>query len=137
MPKSKVEVAARTLEVYEVEADNEDEARENWSDGELLSHDDEALDIEVLSVKPMKRQSSADTVSGSCPPHKRACLRSGTLGSRRGLGGKSTNGQSVRIPSSACRTTRAGIAADAYSTLPRVFHLFHPSFILGQARSAG
>ena len=32
-----VKVAARTLEVYEVEAENAADASENWSDGDLFA----------------------------------------------------------------------------------------------------
>jgi hypothetical protein len=51
MPIFTVKVAVRILEIYEIEAENEDEARENWADGSLEHHSDEALDTQVLSVK--------------------------------------------------------------------------------------
>jgi hypothetical protein len=51
MPRFTVRVAVRILEIYEVEAENEHEAREFWADGSLKHHSDEALDTEVLSVK--------------------------------------------------------------------------------------
>lgn len=51
MPIFTVKVAVRILEIYEIGAENEEEARENWADGSLEHHSDEALDTEVLSVK--------------------------------------------------------------------------------------
>ena len=36
---------------YLVEADDEESARDSWSEGELIHTNDEALDTEVLSVK--------------------------------------------------------------------------------------
>jgi hypothetical protein len=51
MPKFDVKVAVRILEIYEVEAASEEEARENWADGDLVHTSDGALDSEVLSVR--------------------------------------------------------------------------------------
>ncbi|MGO9468047.1 MAG: hypothetical protein ACLQVF_28270 [Isosphaeraceae bacterium] len=51
MKRSHVNVAVRILEIYEVEAADEAEARDCWSDGKLIHTSDEALDSEVLSVE--------------------------------------------------------------------------------------
>lgn len=46
-----VKVAVQILEIYEVEAEDEETASESWSDGKLIHTNDEALDSTVLSVK--------------------------------------------------------------------------------------
>jgi hypothetical protein len=46
-----VKVAIRILEIYKVEAEDEESARDMWCDGDLIHTSDEALDSEVLSVK--------------------------------------------------------------------------------------
>jgi hypothetical protein len=51
MKKFRVKVAVTTLEIYALEAEDEAEARDCWSDGDLIHTDDEALETEVLSVE--------------------------------------------------------------------------------------
>lgn len=51
MTKYRVNIAVRSLEIYEVDADDAESAQAQWGDGELIHTDDEALDSEVLSVK--------------------------------------------------------------------------------------
>lgn len=46
-----VKVAVRILEIYEVEADDAEEAADNWTEGTLIHTCDEALDTEILTVK--------------------------------------------------------------------------------------
>jgi hypothetical protein len=46
-----VNVAVRILEVYQVEARDDEEASLNWNDGDLIHTSGEALDAEVLSVE--------------------------------------------------------------------------------------
>lgn len=50
MPRYTVKVAVRILEFYEVNAASEQEASENWADGNLRHTSDEALDSQVLGV---------------------------------------------------------------------------------------
>lgn len=50
MKKFHVKVAVRVLEIYEIEAENQADASELWSDGVLIHTNDEALEAEVLSV---------------------------------------------------------------------------------------
>lgn len=55
MKRYHVTVIVKTLEVYRVEAENEDDAEENWAeDGALIDTDDGALECEILSVKEVK-----------------------------------------------------------------------------------
>jgi hypothetical protein len=51
MKKYHVKVAVQTLEIYEVEAEDAENASECWADGQLIHINDEALDSTVLSVK--------------------------------------------------------------------------------------
>jgi len=53
MKTFEIRVAVRTLEIYQVEAENAEAAREAWCDGELVHASDEALNSEILSVKEM------------------------------------------------------------------------------------
>ena len=53
MKTFEIRVAVRTLEIYEVEAESEEAAREAWSDGELVHINNETLDSEIVSVKEM------------------------------------------------------------------------------------
>jgi hypothetical protein len=54
MKTYRVKVAVRILEIYEVEAENAEEASETWCDGELIDRSDEALDSEILSTKEIQ-----------------------------------------------------------------------------------
>jgi hypothetical protein len=51
MKTYRVKVAVRVLEIYEVRAEDEADASDNWSDGDLIHTSDEALETEVLSVE--------------------------------------------------------------------------------------
>jgi hypothetical protein len=51
MKKYHVKVAARVLEIWEVEAETADDAIATWDDGRLIHTCDEALETEVLSAK--------------------------------------------------------------------------------------
>ena len=51
MKRYRVKVAVKTLETYEVEANSEAEAADDWGLGELVDADDEALESEVLVVE--------------------------------------------------------------------------------------
>ena len=51
MKKYHVKVAVQILEIYEVEAEDPETASDDWSFGDLIHRDDEALDSTVLSVK--------------------------------------------------------------------------------------
>ena len=46
-----VRVAVRVLEIWEVEAENAEDAMATWDDGKLIHTSDEALDTETLSAK--------------------------------------------------------------------------------------
>jgi len=46
-----VKVAVKVLEIWKVEAENADDAKENWTDGELIHTCDEAMDTEILSAR--------------------------------------------------------------------------------------
>jgi hypothetical protein len=46
-----VEVRLSILEVYEIEAGNEEEARLLWNEGKLIYTHDEAFDRAVLAVR--------------------------------------------------------------------------------------
>jgi hypothetical protein len=50
MKTYRVKVAIRILEIYEVEAENPDDAAANWEDGKLIHTSDEALETEILST---------------------------------------------------------------------------------------
>jgi hypothetical protein len=54
MKTFRVKVAFRILEIYEVEAENAEEASEIWCDGELIDRSDDALDSQILSIKEVK-----------------------------------------------------------------------------------
>jgi hypothetical protein len=49
-----VKVAVQILEIYEVEADDPETAADDWSFGDLIHRDDEALESNVLSVEEAK-----------------------------------------------------------------------------------
>lgn len=51
MKKYHVSVGVQILEIYEVEAENVETAADDWSFGDLIHRDDEALESTVLSVK--------------------------------------------------------------------------------------
>ena len=51
MKKYHVKVAAQILEIYEVEAEDAEIASDDWSFGDLIHTDDEALESTVLSVE--------------------------------------------------------------------------------------
>ena len=51
MNKYHVKVIVRILEIYEVEAEDEDAAEDSWADGKLIETDDGVLENEVLSVE--------------------------------------------------------------------------------------
>jgi hypothetical protein len=51
MKRFHVKVAVRTLEIYDIKAEDADEARDCWGDGTLIHTDDEALETEILSVE--------------------------------------------------------------------------------------
>lgn len=53
MKRYRVKVAVKTLETYEVAANSEAEAADDWGLGALVDADDEALEAEVLSVEPL------------------------------------------------------------------------------------
>jgi hypothetical protein len=46
-----VSVAVQILEIYEIEAEDAHAAADDWSSGDLIHTNDEALDTIVLSVK--------------------------------------------------------------------------------------
>lgn len=46
-----VKVAVRILDIYKIEPDGVDAARDGWSDGDLIHTVDEAFETEVLSVE--------------------------------------------------------------------------------------
>ena len=54
MKQFRVTVMVKTIEVYQVEAENEDEAEENWADGTFIGSDDGTLDNEILTIKEVK-----------------------------------------------------------------------------------
>jgi hypothetical protein len=54
MKKYHVSVAVQILEIYEIEAEDADLAADDWSFGDLIHRDDEALETTVLSVKEVK-----------------------------------------------------------------------------------
>jgi hypothetical protein len=54
MKRFHVTVVVKTLEVYQVDAQNEDDAEENWADGTLIDTDDGVLENEILSVEEVK-----------------------------------------------------------------------------------
>jgi hypothetical protein len=54
MKTFQVKVAVRILEIYEVEAENADDAAADWNDGKLIHTSDEALENEILSTKEVK-----------------------------------------------------------------------------------
>lgn len=54
MKTYEVSVAVRILEIYRVEADDEEAAAELWCDGELIHTNDEALDSDLLAVKEVQ-----------------------------------------------------------------------------------
>ena len=49
-----VKVAVQILEIYEVEAEDADTAADDWSFGDLIDRDDEALESTVLSVEEVR-----------------------------------------------------------------------------------
>ena len=49
-----VKVAVQILEIYEIEAEHELAAADDWASGELIHTNDEALDSTVLSVKEVQ-----------------------------------------------------------------------------------
>jgi len=49
-----VKVAVKVLEIWEVEAQNADDAMETWDEGKLIHTCDEALDTEILSAKEVQ-----------------------------------------------------------------------------------
>ncbi len=49
-----VKVAAKVLEIWEVEAENADDAKANWNNGELIHTCDEALETEMLSAQEVR-----------------------------------------------------------------------------------
>ena len=51
MKKYHVTVAVQILEIYEIDAENAENAADDWSFGKLIHSDDEALESTVLSVK--------------------------------------------------------------------------------------
>jgi hypothetical protein len=51
MKKYHVTVAVQILEIYEIEAEDAETASDDWSFGDLIHSDDEALESTVLSVK--------------------------------------------------------------------------------------
>jgi hypothetical protein len=51
MKKYRVQIVFRTLEIYEVEAEDAATATDLWAEGRLIHRSDEALDSEVLSVQ--------------------------------------------------------------------------------------
>ena len=50
MTKYRVTIIARMLETYEVEAEDAEQAEENWPDGSLVSTDD-SLECEIIAVE--------------------------------------------------------------------------------------
>jgi hypothetical protein len=54
MKTYRVKVAIRILEIYHVEAEDEEEAAESWADGDLVHTNDEALDSTVLTIKEVQ-----------------------------------------------------------------------------------
>jgi hypothetical protein len=51
MRRFHVKIAVQILEIYRIEAEDADQARDCWSDGDLIHTNDEALETEVLSVE--------------------------------------------------------------------------------------
>jgi hypothetical protein len=49
-----VKVAVQILEIYEIEADDPETASDDWSSGDLIYTDDDALDSTVLSVQEVQ-----------------------------------------------------------------------------------
>jgi hypothetical protein len=53
MKTYRVKVAVRILEIYQVEAEDEIDARDSWDTGDLIHNDDEVLETEILSVEEL------------------------------------------------------------------------------------
>ncbi len=60
MKKYRVSIVARTLETYEVEAEDADQAEANWTEGKLVCTDDN-LESEILSVEEIKATAQDET----------------------------------------------------------------------------
>ena len=54
MKKYHVKVAVQILEIYEVEAEDPEIAADDWSFGDLIHTNDEALESIVLSVEEVQ-----------------------------------------------------------------------------------
>lgn len=54
MPKYRVEVLVKTLEYYEVEAENEDDAELLWPEGKLVYTNDN-LGCEIIDIEEIAR----------------------------------------------------------------------------------
>lgn len=50
MKKFQVKIIVKTLEIYEVEAEDAEQAEANWAEGRLVRADDEVFDVDVDSV---------------------------------------------------------------------------------------
>ena len=54
MKKYHVKVAVQILEIYEIKAEDAEMAADDWSSGDLIHTNDEALESIVLSVKEVQ-----------------------------------------------------------------------------------
>jgi hypothetical protein len=55
MKRFHVTVIVKTLEVYRVETENEEDAEEIWAEGTLIRTDDGVIENEILSVREVKK----------------------------------------------------------------------------------